>query len=157
MRRRLNLYLTDDCAARIDALSASERITKSGVVEAALLAFFSEDEGPDREGAYLRRLDRLSAQLGKLEHDLLIGIEALALFIRYQLTVTPALPERDQPSARAQGKERFERFVDSLGRRLQQGKTLVQELPFDLTAPRDPDGTDDMRASVTEEVDDDPS
>jgi hypothetical protein len=79
------------------------------------------------------------------------------LFIRYQLTVTPALPESDQPSARAQGTERFESFVDSHGRRLQQGKTLVQELPFDLTAPRDPDGTDDMRASVTEEVDDDPS
>lgn len=152
MRKRLNLYLTDDCAERVDALSAGQGITKSGVVEAALIAFFSGDDGPNQEGAYLRRLDRMSSQLGKLDRDLLIGIETLALFIRYQLAVTPALPERDQRAARAQGKERFERFVDSLGRRLQQGSTLFRDLNVDFMAPPDPDG---QNSSSIEESSDD--
>ena len=44
-------------------------------------------------------------------------LESLALFVRYQLTVTAPLPEADQ-AARAVGRDRFQAFVDQVGRTL---------------------------------------
>jgi hypothetical protein len=49
----------------------------------------------------------------------------LALFIRYQLTVTAPLPEADA-AAIAVGNDRFERFISQLGRQIAGGtRTLV--------------------------------
>jgi hypothetical protein len=50
-----------------------------------------------------RRLDRLSRQGARLERELWIAAETLALFIRFWLTVTPPLPEGAQVVAQAKG------------------------------------------------------
>jgi hypothetical protein len=47
-------------------------------------------------------------------------LESLALFVRYQLTVTAPLPEPDQ-AARAVGRDRFQAFVDQVGRQIAGG------------------------------------
>jgi hypothetical protein len=49
-----------------------------------------------------------------MERDQNIQIETLALFIRYFLTVSTPVPEAHQDAARAQGKARFEQFVEQL-------------------------------------------
>ena len=46
--------------------------------------------------------------MNRLERDLGIATETLALFVRYFLTVTPPLPNTDQDAARALGRERFD-------------------------------------------------
>jgi hypothetical protein len=46
-----------------------------------------------------------------LKRDVRISIEALALFVRFWLTVTPPLPDSAQAAANAKGRERFEHFV----------------------------------------------
>ena len=75
-----------------------------------------------------KRLERLSRQFEKLERDQNILIETLALFVRYYLTVSTPLPEAHQDAARAQGKARFEQFVEQLGRHLLRGRSLVREV-----------------------------
>ena len=75
-----------------------------------------------------RRLDRLSQQYERLERDQTILIETLALFIRHNLAVTAPIPEAHQEAARAQGRLRFEQFIEQLARHLQRGHRLVKDV-----------------------------
>ena len=85
-----------------------------------------------REAALGRRLDRLTRQVERLERHITISNEALALFVRFWLTVTPPLPDTAQPAAQTKGRERYEGFVEALGRRLARGQTLAQEISLDI-------------------------
>lgn len=45
---------------------------------------------------------------------------------------TPALPEQTQAAARAKGIERYESFVEALGRRISKGPSFLREVSFDI-------------------------
>src|SRR3546814_11612144 len=121
-RTRLNLFMQPDHARRLDDLAAHRGVSKSSIVAAALAAFLAPDGGDPRGAVVTRRLDRLSRQIEALDRDQTILIETVALYVRYVLTVTPALPESHQAAARATGKLRFTQFVDQLARHLQSGR-----------------------------------
>jgi len=125
---RLNIYLHREHAKQLAALSKMQRVSKSSLVATALTWFLSPEGGQAREATVLRRLDRLVHHLERLERDQTIQMEALALFIRHQLSVTAPIPEAHQPAARAQGRARFEQFIDQLARHLQRGGSLVQDV-----------------------------
>jgi hypothetical protein len=72
----------------------------------------------------------------RMERDTGISVESLAVFIRFWLATTPALPEPAAQAARAKAGERYERFVAALGRRLATGPKLSQEIAEDV-APSD--------------------
>lgn len=133
MRSRLNVSLPVELIGRINDLADRKRITRSAVVEAAVESFLSPDHADLQEAALTRRLDRLSRQLARLERDQHITSETLALFVRFWLTVTPPIPSEDQAIAQAKGRERFEGFVQTLGRRVQKGKSFLDELPEDVS------------------------
>lgn len=78
------------------------------------------------EAAFSRRVDRVLRQLEQLDRSVEIGNEALALFVRFWLTSTPALPDATIEAARAKGKERYDSFVQALVRRLETGERLVR-------------------------------
>lgn len=137
---RLNLFIPPEHAKRLDELSIKKGLSKSSIVAAALASWLSRDAGEQHEVAVAKRLDRLSRQFEKLERDQNILIETLALYVRYYLTVSTPVPEAHQQAARAQGKARFEQFVEQLGRQLQRGHSLVRDTVEDLhpdTARRD--------------------
>lgn len=127
-RARLNLFIEPEHAKRLDELAAMKGLSKSSIIAAALASFLSPDSGDQREAAIAKRLDRLSRQLDKLERDQNILIETLALYVRYFLTVSTPLPEAHQEAARAQGRARFEQFVEQLGRHLLRGRSLVKDV-----------------------------
>lgn len=125
---RLNLFIQPEHAKRLDELAAKKGVSKSSIVAAALASWLSPDAADQREAAIAKRLDRLSRQFEKLERDQNILIETLALFVRYYLTVSTPLPEAHQEAAKAQGKARFEQFIEQLGRHLLRGRSLVREV-----------------------------
>jgi len=127
-RHRLNLFIEREHAKRLDELAAKKGVSKSSIVAAALASWLSPDAGDQREAAMAKRLDRLSRQFERLERDQNILIETLALYVRYFLTVSTPLPEAHQEAAKAQGKARFERFVEQLGRHLLRGRSLVRDV-----------------------------
>ncbi len=134
MKERLSVYLDPAVMAQLSAYAARRNKSLSLVAEAAVASFLSPD-GPDKlEASFSRRLDRLSRQVERLERDLGISIEMLALFVRFWLTVTPPVPDSAQAAAQAKGRERFENFVQSLGRRLASGKSMAREISEDLSA-----------------------
>lgn len=132
MRDRLNLSLPVEMIAQINDLATRKRLTRSAIVEAAVASFLSPDGADRMEAAFARRLDRLTRQVQRLERNSGISTEALALFVRFWLTITPPLPEDGQASAQAKGRERYEGFIEALGRRLNQGRTLMDEIPKDV-------------------------
>ena len=127
-RARLNIFIETDHARRLEELAALKGLSKSSIIAAALASFLSPDAADRREAAFAKRLDRLSNQFDKLERDQNILIETLALYIRYFLTVSAPVPEAQQEAARAQGRLRFQQFIEQLGRNLMRGRSLVKNI-----------------------------
>lgn len=128
MKIETKVYLPADLARALDEMATRTRRPKSEVVRAAVASFLSPDGSERMEAAVTRRLDRMSRQVERLERDLTISNEALALFIRAWLTATPPLPESGQTAAQAKGRERYEGFVDALGRRMASGRSFAREV-----------------------------
>lgn len=141
MKPRLSVYLEAELLDRLEAYAERRGVSKSMIAEAAIASFLSPDAAERQEAALVRRLDRLNRHADRLERDVGIGIEMLALFVRFWLTATPALPEAAQAAARAKGRERYGAFVESLGRRLATGRAFSRELSFDLPASSGEDTT----------------
>jgi hypothetical protein len=132
MRQRMNVYFPSELLKQIADLADRKRLSRSAVVEAAVASFLSPDGADRREAAFTRRLDRLSRQAQRLERNVGIAIETLALFIRFWLIITPPLPADAQAAAQLKGRQRYEGFVEALGRRLQKGQSLLHEIPEDV-------------------------
>ncbi|MBZ9791636.1 ribbon-helix-helix domain-containing protein [Rhizobium sp. 3T7] len=137
-RTRMNVYFDPALLKQVEALALRRNISKSAIVEAAVASFLSGDTNERLEAAISRRLDRLGRQIDTLDEDLAVLGEAVSLFIRFWLTVTPPLTETAQPSARAKGTERFEGFMQSLGKRLATGDRLLKELSRDIDSRKFP-------------------
>ena len=133
MRTRMNVYFPPAMVREISELAGKRKISRSAVIEAAVASFLSPDDADRREAAFTRRLDRMSRQLMRLERDVGLSAETLALFVRFWLTITPPLAPEDHASAQAKGRERFEGFIETLGRRLQSGESFLKEIPEDIT------------------------
>ncbi|MCD9111546.1 ribbon-helix-helix domain-containing protein [Bradyrhizobium japonicum] len=132
MRNRMNVYFPPELLKQISDLADRKKLSRSAVVEAAVASFLSPDGADRREAAFTRRLDHLSRQMQRLERDVGLTAETLALFIRFWLTITPPLPNDAQATAQLKGRERFEGFVETLGRRLQKGQSFLREIPEDI-------------------------
>ena len=131
MRDRLNLSLPAELIGRINEIAVRKRVTRSAVVEAAVESFLSPDHADMQEAALTRRLDRLSRQIARLERDQRITTETLALFVRFWLTITPPVAPEQQAAAQAKGRERFDGFVETLGKRVQKGRWFTDEVVGD--------------------------
>jgi len=119
-KSRHQLFLDADLSARLEALAAKPGASKSAILAEALAAWLNRRGGHELDDRFGLRLNRISAQLNRIERDGQVLLETLALFIRYQLTVTAPLPEPD-PAARAIGRDRFQAFVDQVGRQIAGG------------------------------------
>ncbi|HVX37304.1 MAG TPA: CopG family transcriptional regulator, partial [Hyphomicrobium sp.] len=100
--------------------------------EAAIASLLSPDAEERREAALTKRLDRIDRTVQRLERDIGITNEALAIFIRAWLTSTASLPETAQAAAHAKGGERYDKFLEVLGRRLAKGPRFRQEVPEEV-------------------------
>lgn len=68
-----------------------------------------------------------------MEWNVGLSNETLALFIRFWLTANPPVPDEGRASAHAMGKERWERFVEALTRRMEVGPRLLDEISRDIS------------------------
>lgn len=79
-------------------------------------------------------IDRGAARFAD-EGRLTDPVETLALFVRFWLINNPPLPDTALAAAQAMGKERWERFLETLNRRMEFGPRLRNEISED----REPD------------------
>jgi hypothetical protein len=140
MRTKHTFRLPPVLAGQLADYAGRKRVPQALVVETALSSYLSPDNSERMEAALGRRLDRLTRQLERLERHVTISNETLALFVRFWLTITPPLPDTAQPARQAKGRERYEGFVEALGRRLAKGQSLAQEISRDVISQDEKSG-----------------
>ncbi len=125
---RITLSLNAETTKRLTLVANYRKGAKSALVEEALDRYLDPERRRILDDAALRRLDTQSKSLSTIARDVAIATETLSLFVRYFLTITPPLPQPEQDSARALGRQRFEVFVAQVGRRLASDNRLVSEV-----------------------------
>lgn len=128
MKVQTKVFLARDLSLSLDAASRRMRRSKSEIVQAAVAAYLSPDGEEVSEAAVTRRLDRISRSIERLERDVTISNEAVALFVKAWLTATPSLSSGDQKAQSAKGQERYAGFLEALSRRLASGRLLRAEI-----------------------------
>lgn len=134
VRVKQTFRLPPDLARDLALHAKSRRVSQAAVVEAALSSLLSPDGADRLEAAISRRLDRMVRQIDRLEWNVGLSNETLALFIRFWLTANPPMPDDARAAAQAMGKERWERFVEALSRRIEAGPKLADEISQDIPA-----------------------
>ena len=130
-KEHLTVYLDPSTLRSLEAFASKRGQPKSLIAEAAIASFLSPDDSDRREAAITKRLERVVRVLERLERNDGVVLETMALFIRFWLISTPALPEQSTPAARAKGGERYDRFMEALGRRLASGASVMREVATD--------------------------
>jgi len=146
-KKRYSVLLPQELAERFERVAGLRHGSKSAIVEEALDRRLNPEKYPFIGDALLRRLDEQSRTISALKRDTVIVAEMLSLFVRYFLTITPPLGEREQEPARALGKERFQVFVAQIGRRLASDRRLVSEVLESIAAH-----SPDLLATIGEDV-----
>jgi predicted transcriptional regulator len=131
-KQRLSVYLDPAVMNRLAEHAARRDLSRSEIAEAAIDSFLSPDAAERQEAAITKRLDQVDRRMTRLERDVGISVEMLAVFVRFWLGTTPALPEPAAQAARAKASERYDAFVTALGRRLAKGPKLRQEIAEDM-------------------------
>jgi glutamyl/glutaminyl-tRNA synthetase len=131
---KVSVYLDPEVMTLFSDYAARREQSQSMIAEAAIASFLSPDDAERREAVVAKRLDQLDRRLTRMERDVGISVETLAVFIKFWLATTPALPEPAAQAARAKAGERYEAFITALGRRLASGPKLRQEVSDDVPA-----------------------
>jgi len=74
----------------------------------------------------------MSRQIHRLERNVGVSIETLALFVRFRLAITPPLPNDAQAASQLKWRQRYEGFAEALARRLQKGQSFLHDIPEDI-------------------------
>ncbi|WBO24329.1 ribbon-helix-helix domain-containing protein [Sphingomonas abietis] len=120
MKPRHHVYLDDEISGQLDALAAHPGTSKSAIVADALRSHFRRRGMREVDDLLKIRLDRISTDQRRAARDMEVLLESLSLFIRYQFSLTAQIPEPDA-AARAIGRDRFEKFIDQVGRHIANG------------------------------------
>ena len=131
-KTQISVYLDPDVMSMLADYAARREQSRSMIAEAAIASFLSPDDAERREAIVAKRLDQIDRSMTRLERDVGISVETLAIFVRFWLSTTPALPEPAAQAARAKAGERYEAFIAALGRRLAKGPKLRQEVSEDV-------------------------
>ena len=140
--RKVTVRLTEELYNRFAAATERPGVGKSMVVEAALERFLSV--APSIEDTVRDRFDDMDDKLDRLERNVRIMAETVALHARYHLSVMPPLPQARQQEAAHLGDERFKVLAEQVDRRVRQGRPLMQET-IDRLDSRDCEANDISR------------
>jgi hypothetical protein len=140
MRRRqdpkikLTVYVSRIVAEQLDFACKDRTKNKSKLTDTALSQLLSPQHDDQQDAALPRRLDRLTRDVGVINRHQQIVIESLGLFIRHYLITSPTVPPSEQHAAQALGHQRFQRFIEQLGRRLASTTTFANEITEHLAS-----------------------
>jgi hypothetical protein len=131
---KLTVYVSRIVAEQLEFACKDRTKNKSKLTETALSQLLSPKTEDQQDAAIPRRLDRLTRDVSVINRHQQIVIESLGLFIRHYLITSLPLPPSEQQAAQALGHQRFQRFVEQLGRRLASTTTFANEITEQLTS-----------------------
>ena len=106
-KAQISVYLDPDIMAMLTDYTARREQSLSLIAEAAIASFLSPDDAQRREAVVAKRLDQIDRRLTRMERDVGISVETMAVFIRCWLTTTPAPPDPAAQAARSMVGKRY--------------------------------------------------
>lgn len=125
-RIRHQFLLEPELSEKLEALSRNPSTTKSAIMAMAVKVLVEQRGENELDRRYGIRLDRLSRDLRHVMHDVEIILESLALFIRFSITLHAHTPVPDK-ATQAIAQERFDKFVEQVGRQIASGKRSLDK------------------------------
>jgi hypothetical protein len=123
--RKVTIRLTEQLYERLSSATTRPGLGKSMVVEAALERFLNP--ALSVEDVVQERFDHMDVRFDRLEHDVRMMAETVALHARYHLSVMPPMPQSRQQEAALLGDERFMVLVEQVDSRVRLGRPLMHE------------------------------
>lgn len=121
-RVRIQPYLSPEIHRKLRAVANDQRLTESGVVQAALAQHLG---GREPEPALVvRRLDALTASVQAVQHEQ----EVLAQAVVYVAKFLFRLAAGSAPDAKAQAERRYEKLVIEVAEQLKTGGSLTGDV-----------------------------
>jgi predicted transcriptional regulator len=135
MKRKISVRLSPQLFEQLQAAAKSQASTKTAVIEAALDRFLALELQRSDDTKVLRQFELMGQKLERIERDLSLVNETVALHARYHLTMAPPMPQPQQRAACILGLERFEAFAAQVAMRVGLGTPLMRETIDRLGAP----------------------
>jgi predicted transcriptional regulator len=135
MKRKISVRLSPQLFEQLQAAAESQASTKTAVIEAALDRFLALESQHTDDTNVLRQFQLMGQKLERIERDLNLVNETVALHARYHLTMAPPMPQAQQRAACILGLERFEAFAAQVAMRVGLGTPLMRETIDRLGAP----------------------
>ena len=123
-RIRHQFLLGPELSTKLERLCRQSGVTKSEIIAKAVEAFIERRGENELDQRYGKRLDRLSRELDRARRDVEMILESLALFIRFSITLNAHTPQPDK-ATQAIAQERFQKFVEQVGRQIAGGKSSL--------------------------------
>ena len=127
-KARQNLYLDNDLSKRLDRLAAKPGASKSAIISDALKAHLDREGARELDDRLKPRVDKVTSQLNRIERSQRVLIECIALYIRFEFSVLPPLPEADQDAGRSLAQERYQAFIEQVGRRIRSQRSMAEDV-----------------------------
>ena len=124
MRHRHALYLSEVLSHQLASMAETHQVSKSAILERALTQYLSAATGTSSNGLPTLQQEQTTRTLRRLERDLAITSELTATFMRYFLTITPALPRSEHAAARAIGQLRYQQMIEEIAKQLRTDRSL---------------------------------
>jgi len=125
MKLRLSVYVDPALMARLDECANQQGKSKSLIVTAALESFLAPDDADRREATATRRL------VEKLQSDLHLCVETLALFIHTWTSVMPLLSGTPELAGQVKERAHYGTFIHTVSQWLATGQSLIHEVEID--------------------------
>jgi hypothetical protein len=128
MKPKIGVYLKPDVAMRLKRAQWQSGATKSDIVNEALARFLDPAPEKDPRAEALQRLAVLTKRVRRLQRDVDIVAESLALHVRQFLMITPPVPQSEHEEAKRLGRERYAVFVAQIAKRIESDNGMVAEI-----------------------------
>jgi hypothetical protein len=129
MKTKIGIYLSANVARRFKIATRRRNATKSDLVNEALRRLFDPPApGADRSDEVPQLMTRLEKRLRRLQRELLVTTETVALFVRYSLMVMAPIPEGERQAAEALGRKRYEVFIREVALRVASDKGMIADV-----------------------------
>ena len=124
-RKTIHPRVPPDLYDRFKAYRTLRGASESAVITAALRRHLDQDSDVER---ILRRLDRGNRRIARLQREIEIQSEFLALWARLWFAHTPQMPPESMPEAKQYAKKRYAEMIQFLTKNLNGPKRLLVDL-----------------------------
>ena len=149
-RHQLKFRVNPNDARRLKAYCAARDITETALFDAALKQYLA---GTSIQDVVIRRLDRISLELARIDTGLELLGETFATFVQLWLAHNPEIDERDKPTAQRDVVRRYRRFTAHIVRSIRDERsTLLHQLLGTRAPIADAEELDRVRVAESKAV-----